>query len=180
MELNSHLDSEQFSNYYYLKEELVAFCRREGLQVTGSKKDLNQIIKYYLETGEKLVIHNEKQSAQNDLNLDSLIVANMRFSEANRAFFKQYLGESFHFTVPFQRWLKKNVGKTLQEAINAYPTLQKNQVIDKQFEYNTYIRDYFKDNKQGTLAEAILCWKYKKALPGSNAYERKDKYREIG
>lgn len=176
VELNRQLDSKQFSDYFYLKEELVAFCRSEGLQVTGSKEDLNQIIKHYLDTGEKLLVHKDKRIECVDLKLESLVVANMRFSEVNRAFFKQYLGESFRFTVPFQRWLKENVGKTLQEAIDAYPTLVKNQGIDKQFEYNKYIRDYFKDSKQGTLKEAVLCWKYKKSLPGSNTYERSDRH----
>ena len=46
--------------------------------------------------------------------------------------------------------------------------------IDKQFEYNTYIRDFFSDNKGRTLEEAIICWKYKKSLPGHNGYEKAD------
>ena len=33
--------------------------------------------------------------------------------------------------------------------------------IDKQFEYNTYIRDFFADNRGKSLDEAIKCWKYK-------------------
>ena len=46
--------------------------------------------------------------------------------------------------------------------------------IDKQFEYNTYIRDFFNDNKDKTLDDAIKCWKYKKSLKGSNKYEKED------
>ena len=46
--------------------------------------------------------------------------------------------------------------------------------IDKQFEYNTYIRDFFADNKGKSLEEAIKCWKYKKQLQGHNRYERTD------
>lgn len=38
--------------------------------------------------------------------------------------------------------------------------------IDKQFEYNTYIRDFFHDNKDKSLDQAIQCWKYKKSLNG--------------
>ena len=34
--------------------------------------------------------------------------------------------------------------------------------IDKQFEYNTYIRDFFENNQGRSLEEAITCWKYKK------------------
>ena len=46
--------------------------------------------------------------------------------------------------------------------------------IDRQFEYNTYIRDFFEDNKGKTLDQAIICWKYKKSLKGHNRYERAD------
>lgn len=45
-------------------------------------------------------------------------------------------------------------------------------VIGKQFEYNTYIRDFFADNKGASLDDAIRCWKYKKSLKGQNKYER--------
>ena len=46
--------------------------------------------------------------------------------------------------------------------------------IDKQFEYNTYIRDFFADNRDKSLDEAIKCWKYKKQLSGHNRYEKSD------
>ena len=46
--------------------------------------------------------------------------------------------------------------------------------IGKQFEYNTYIRDSFADNKGASLDDAIRCWKYKKSLKGQNKYERSD------
>ena len=46
--------------------------------------------------------------------------------------------------------------------------------IDKQFEYNTYIRDFFAANPGKTLPQAILCWKRKKALAGHNRYEAAD------
>ncbi len=47
-------------------------------------------------------------------------------------------------------------------------------MIDKQFEYNSYIRSFFEDNKGKSLKDAIKCWKYKKALPGDNRYEQSD------
>lgn len=46
--------------------------------------------------------------------------------------------------------------------------------IDRQFEYNTYIRDFFADNTGMSLADAICCWKYKKSIMGHNRYERTD------
>jgi len=47
-------------------------------------------------------------------------------------------------------------------------------VIDKQFEYNKYIRAFFADNSGKSLKQAITCWNYKKSLSGHNAYEKSD------
>ena len=33
--LDKHLDSKTFREFYYLKEELVDFCRKYGLPVSG-------------------------------------------------------------------------------------------------------------------------------------------------
>lgn len=75
--------------------------------------------------------------------------------------------------------VKKNFGKTYQDSINAYYQIledkKKNKTtIDKQFEYNNYIRDFFTDNKDKSLEQAIKCWKYKKSIKGHNKYEEKD------
>ena len=100
-------------------------------------------------------------------------------SNEHRAFYKEKIGNNFSFNVAFQKWLKSNSGKTYQDSINAYYQIledkKKNKtIIDKQFEYNTYIRDFFDDNKDKSLEQAIKCWKYKKNLKGHNKYERED------
>ena len=178
--LTIQLDSKTFTNYYYLKEELIAFCKEHQLQATGSKEELNKRIIYYLDTGEKLITKKiKKKENDEDLTLDSIITLPITYSENKRAFFMQHIGPTFRFNVPFQRWLKSNSGKTYKEAIDAYYTLLEEKKlkkgdIDKQFEYNTYIRDFFEKNKGRTLKEAICCWKYKKSLPGTNKYEEKD------
>ncbi|WP_154463567.1 MULTISPECIES: SAP domain-containing protein [Eisenbergiella] len=47
-DLQKDLDSKIFRSYYYLKEELTAFCRAEGLPVSGGKKELTERIARYL------------------------------------------------------------------------------------------------------------------------------------
>lgn len=79
----------------------------------------------------------------------------------------------------FQKWLKNNAGKTYKDAIEAYYRISEEKkkgktTIDKQFEYNTYIRDFFEDNQGKSLEDAIICWKYKKSLQGHNRYEKSD------
>ena len=55
-----------------------------------------------------------------DIMEDTKIEANFVCSEKHRAFFREYIGNSFSFNVAFQKWLKSNTGKTYKEAIAAY------------------------------------------------------------
>ncbi|MGM0215749.1 DUF6434 domain-containing protein [Enterococcus sp. AZ109] len=180
-ELTRHLSEDVFRKFYYLKEELVAFCRQEQLQATGSKQELSQRIAHYLQTGEKLTTQKirKKNSNKTIITPDTPIEAGIICSEVHRAFFKEHLGQRFSFNVAFQNWLKENTGKMYQEALLAYQSIleekqKQPKTIGQQFEYNTYIRDFFADNQGCRLSEAIACWKYKKAQAGPNAYEHAD------
>jgi len=180
-DLNIELDSKTFKEYYYLKEELVAFCKKNGLQAVGSKIELTDRIATYLATKEKTYINNTKRRTTiiDELTTDSIIENNFVCSEIHRAFFKKYIGNSFKFNVLFQKWLKNNAGKTYNDAIKAYYEIledKKNNKhdIDKQFEYNTYIRDFFASNKDKSLKDAIKCWNYKKEVKGHHKYENDD------
>lgn len=52
--LNRELDSKTFKEYYYLKNELVDFCRKNNLQITGGKLELTERIANFLDTGNKV------------------------------------------------------------------------------------------------------------------------------
>lgn len=179
--LNKHLESQTFLNYYYLKEELIDFCRENGLPTSGGKIDITKRIAYYLDTGKILKtksVH-KKTIVIDKIELNTKIEDHFVCSEKHRAFFKEHIGNGFSFSVAFQKWLKENTGHTYQEAIDAYYQIlddkkKKMTTIDKQFEYNTYIRDFFADNKGKSLEEAIQCWKYKKQQKGHNRYEKDD------
>ena len=179
--LDLKLDGKTFKEYYYLKEELVDFCRKNDLQTTGGKLELTERIEKFLDTGIKdYTSHTSKKKAISDeITLDTIIEENIVCSEKHRAFYKEQIGNKFSFNVLFQKWLKSNAGKTYQDSVKAYYQIledkKKNKTtIDKQFEYNTYIRDFFNDNKDKSLEQAIKCWKYKKSLKGHNKYEKED------
>lgn len=179
--LDHNLDSNTFRKYYYLKEELIDFCRENNIQATGGKIELTDRIAEFLETGKKtFTTHsNTKTNIPNVITLDTKIESNFICSEKHRAFYKERIGKGFSFNVVFQKWLKNNTGKTYKESIEAYYQIledkKKNKTtIDKQFEYNTYIRDFFNDNKDKSLEQAIKCWKYKKSIKGHNKYEKND------
>ena len=186
--LTKDLTSAEFKEYYFLKEELKEFCRNEGLKVSGSKNQLEMRIIYYLDTGKSLDESKNKKNKDNltninkttfskEITLDSILGEDFKFSEDKREFFEKEIGKRFKFKVKFQKWLKSNPDKTYQDAINAYYDIQNSKdktKIDKQFQYNQYIRDFFEDNKGKTLNDAIKCWNYKKSQKGPNKYEASD------
>lgn len=182
--LNERLDSTTFRSYYYLKEELTDYCKKVGLPTTGAKIELTDIIAHFLDTGEmpskvSMVRKTKQIGSDKAMTLSSVIESNYVCTEDHRAFFKQEIGNNFSFHVAFQKWLKGNAGKTYKEAMEAYDKIQVEKkksktTIDKQFEYNTYIRDFFADNNGRSLKEAIRCWKYKKEGKGHNRYEKSD------
>jgi hypothetical protein len=179
-ELTRDLKPEEFQEYYFLKEELKEFCRSEGLKVSGSKDDLEKRIIHYLSTGEELKESSvRKCSAETskEITLDSRLGENFRCSEDKREFFECHIGKGFKFKVKFQKWLKANPDKTYRDAIDAYYEIQNSgekSEIGRQFQYNQYIRDFFEDNEDKSLDDAIRCWKYKKSIKGHNRYERSD------
>ena len=174
-------NSVAFRSFYYLKRELANFCRENGLPASGSKAELTDRIAYFLDTGSVLNPTAERKTAVNigTLAEDTVIEPNIVCSEKHRVFFREKIGKGFSFNVPFQKWLKANAGKTYGDAIRAYYRISEEKKkgkteIGRQFEYNTYIRDFFADNPGKKLHDAIVCWNYKKSLPGCHCYEKSD------
>lgn len=179
--LDVNLDSTTFRSFYYLKEELLDFCRKNNLPTSGGKIEITDRIAHYLDTGEISTVKCRRKRTKgiSIIYNESVIEKDFVCSEKHRIFFKEHIGSSFSFNVAFQKWLKCNAGKTYKEAISAYYQIiedkkKGNTKIGKQFEYNTYIRDFFADNKDKSLEEAIQCWKYKKRLQGQHRYEKGD------
>lgn len=179
--LDNQLDEKIFRSFYYLKEELVEFCRKNGLPTSGGKSDITDRIAHFLDSGEVMLVSNKSKVVKQIgiITEDTEIESDFVCSEKHRTYFKQKIGNNFSFNVAFQKWLKCNTGKTYSEAIRAYYQIlndKKKEIstIDKQFEYNIYIRDFFADNEAKILDQAIKCWKYKKSQQGHNRYEKTD------
>ena len=177
VKLTKNLSPDEFKEYYFLKEDLKDFCRSEGLKVSGSKGELENRIVHYLSTGEKLVETSTNHSSNenvSEISLDSPLGENFKCSEDKRRFFEKKIGKGFKFKVKFQKWLMANPNKTYGDAIEAFYEIQNSKEktdIGKQFQYNQYIRDFFENNNDKSLDDAIKCWKYKKSLKGHNRYE---------
>lgn len=102
--LNKTLDSKTFRDFYYLKEELVDFCRKNHLPVSGGKVELTERIAYYLDTGRVLppLKARRKASAVQNITEETAIEDDFVCSEKHRAFFKERIGGSFSLTPAFK------------------------------------------------------------------------------
>lgn len=120
--LDKNLDSGTFRSFYYLKKELVDFCRKNGIPAAGGKLEISDRIAYFLDTGNiaSCSTARQKRGRIADITMGTQIEANFVCSERHRAFFQKHIGTGFSFNVAFQKWLKSNTGKTYEEAITAY------------------------------------------------------------
>ncbi|MFA5996051.1 MAG: DUF6434 domain-containing protein [Patescibacteria group bacterium] len=187
--LNNTISLQYFNSYYWLKEELVQFCKQHNISTQGGKLDIAKRIALFLQTGQ--VVAKPKQITKKSvskfnwnteqLTLNTVITDNYKNTENVRAFFIKQIGKHFAFNVQFMNWMKVNTGKILQDAIVEWKRLHElkkdktqTKEIAPQFEYNRYIRDFMKDNPGKTLKEAIKCWNDKKKMSGSLRYQKTD------
>jgi len=187
--LNREISDIDFLQFYWLKEELVRFCRDEGLKTTGGKTEISLRIENYLKTGIKEVEQLNKRRKPKSkfdwnnelLSLETLITDNYKNTENVRFFFQNEIDGRFKFNVKFMNWMKSNSGKTLKDAIIEWKRIKfegKNtktpKEIEPQFEYNTYLRDFLADNQNAKIGDGIKLWKLKKQLRGDNKYQKAD------
>ena len=95
-ELNKNLSGAAFREWYWLKEELTAFLKENGLPATGSKTELADRIACFLDTGKvdaPKLARKASPKPVGDITLDTTIEENFVCAEKHRAFFKTQLGE---------------------------------------------------------------------------------------
>lgn len=187
--LDSRISAKDFTEFYWLKKELEAFCRKLGLKTTGSKLEITELIKNYLTTGNRSLAKpiskptsKSKFSWKNDqLSPETEITDNYKNTENVRIFFEEQIGKHFKFNVQFMNWMKSNNGKTLRGAIKEWERIEaKNKTrthpkeIAQQFEYNKFMRDFSADNPNAERGLAVKLWKLKRAMRGDNTYNRAD------
>lgn len=190
--LNEDISLEDFKDFYWLKSELLAFCRSKQINASGGKKELEDRIILFLTTGERVQIKNQKKSTKTtdwrygELSVSTIIDDHYKNNYNVRDFMRKIIGSRFHYNVDYLEWIKNNKGKTLADAAKAWlhiESLKKSgahtRPIAPQFEYNTYIRDFLTANPKKTKAEAIRFWNIKKTQRGSKKYHANDLNFEI-
>jgi len=187
--LQKGISPKDFKAHYWLKEELIDFCRIIGINTSGGKIEISNSVISYLETG-IVIPRSEKQNKTlksnfdwntETLSLETVISDSYKNTENVRAFFKQLIGSNFKFNVTFMDWMKMNSGKTLGDAVDKYreiALLKKDKIyrteIAPQFEYNTYIRDFLTNNPDRSMKDAVKSWRLKRENPGLKKYNRTD------
>ena len=84
---------EEFLKYYWYREELIKICRSLGLRSSGSKIELNEVIKAYF-SGEKILPGKKKTKSKKatvkELTLETgLIECGFTFGNRFRDFFSR-------------------------------------------------------------------------------------------
>ena len=180
--------SAELRRWYYLKTELSAFCKANGISRAGGKFELIDRIAEYLDTGQATAKHEAKPAsrfnwAKADLSLNTVITDNVTFGKNVRTFLASQIGKQFVCNSDFMNWVKSNEGKTLKDAVAAWHRLEKRK-LDPNFKrdiaphnmLNQYTRDFFAGNPDKTRADMMRCWNLKKRLPNSGRvrYEPSD------
>ncbi len=178
---------EELQKWYWLKAELIAFAKVRGISYTGSKFRILERLAGNLDGTVSEAKKETKPASKFNwataaLTPETPITDSYKNGENTRAFFRKHCGEKFAFSIAFMAWMKENVGRTLQDAVEEWNRMQQLQT-SKGFEshipagnqYNQYLRDFFADNPYRTMQEARHFWGLKRALPlGRHVYERGD------
>lgn len=102
--LDKNLDGKTFREFYYLKEELVDFCRKYGLPTSGGKLEITQRIAHFLDTGEVIATKKVQKRSQiiGNITTDTEIEPNFVCSEKHRAFLRNISATDFLLMLHFR------------------------------------------------------------------------------
>ena len=171
-ELNPQIDAQDFLDHYWLKVELVQFCRSNGLPRGGGKKEITGRIASFLR-GEAVPVTKNRRKPEavypEAFDCSTVIGPGWRCTQSLRAFFVREVGPSFRFTKAVRDFVATGVGQTLQEAVEVYLADQKieKKPIEGQFEYNRFTREYYEQHPGATRGEVVAAWKRLRATPYS-------------
>lgn len=175
--LSLGLSLAEFQAHYWLKTELLDFCRHVGLPRHGGKLEIAARIEQVLATGRlvsKAPDRRPKRLAPpralaRELTRETVIGPGFRCSQQARAFFEAAIGPSFHFSTAFQAFLRAHPEETLQDAIDEWHRLKaagrQQKELAPQFQYNRHMQEFFRDNPLATREEAIAAWWRKRGRP---------------
>ena len=166
---------EEFSKYYWYRDELIKICKERGLKAPGSKIELTHIIEAYF-SGEKILpdekaVSRKKRSVVTELTPETgLIECGFTFGSRFREFFSKQTGkEHFKFNVDMvatAKAVKENGDEnfTLGDLLDIYYGKKTYAVYDRSaLQWNKFVKDFCEDEATKVFTErlkaAAALWK---------------------
>lgn len=196
-EFDNIKDFEEFSKYYWYRDELIKICKAHGLKAPSSKVQLNAVIKAYF-SGEKIspekkVARSKKKAVVTNLTLDTgLIECGFNCGNRFREFFRKQTGkESFSFKVDMvatAKAVKENGDEsfTLGDLLDVYYGKKSYAVYDRSaLQWNKFVKDFCEDEATKVYNErlkaAATLWKIVRDSDMKKEYSREllEKYKHI-
>ena len=186
---------EEFSKYYWYRDELIKICRDLGLKSPSGKIELNKIIEAYF-AGERILPEKKqgkrKRSVVTELTLDTgLIACGFTFGNRFRDFFSKQTGEEhFKFNVDMVATVKavKENGDesfTLGDLLDLYYGKKTYAMYDKSaLQWNRFVKDFCADDATKVYGErlkaAAKLWSIVRDSDMEKKYSREllEKYRD--
>lgn len=163
--LTSALSATEFRAWYWLKEDLIVFCRAIPLPYAGNKADIEAAIIAHLERRNALPLRAPRRATvrmPTTFVLNDVIGAGWTCNPALGAFFRTQLGNRFHFNKAMRDFIHNGAGRTLAEAMTCFEESvkpgQPKRVIAPSLEYNQHTRAFFAANPGPTRQDAIAAW----------------------
>ena len=154
---------EEFSKYYWYRDELIKICRELGLKSDGGKIELNKVIEAYFNPSRhpELVSGSQKKKipkpVRNDLLIKlslstTLLECNFTFGPRFREFFENQTGiKPFKFNVDMVATVKKvketgDTSFTLGDLLDIYYGKKTYAKYDKSaLQWNKFVKDFCAD-----------------------------------
>lgn len=181
-------DYEEFSKYYWYRDELIKICKAHGLKAPSGKIELNKIIEAYF-SGEKILPDKKVSGRKNKpvariLTLETgLIECGFTFGNRFREFFSKQTGEEhFKFNVDMVATVKEVKAKgdetfTLGDLLDVYYGRKTYAQYDKSaLQWNRFVKDFCADEAtriyDERLKTAAALWKIVRDSDREKVYSR--------
>ncbi len=189
-------DYEEFSKYYWYRDELIKICKAHGLKAPSGKIELNRVIEAYF-AGERILpekkaVSRKKKPVMTELTLETgLIECGFTFGNRFREFFSKQTGEEhFKFNVDMVATAKavKEKGDesfTLGDLLDIYYGKKTYAVYDRSaLQWNRFVKDFCEDEAtkvfDNRLKAAAELWKIVRESDMKKEYSHElfEKYRD--
>ena len=185
---------EEFSKYYWYRDELIKICKDLGLKAPSGKIELNKVIEAYF-AGEKILPEKrtakKKRAVVTELTLDTgLIACGFTFGNKFREFFSEVTGEErFKFNVDMVATAKAvqesgDESVTLGDLLDVYYGKKTYAKYDKSaLQWNRFVKDFCADDATKVFGDrlnaAAALWKIVRDSDMEKKYSKEllEKYR---